>query len=218
MELLRGAHLTKTFPEAGGEQIGIRDVSFTLQEGEMLGVVGESGSGKSTLLRVIAGLIRPQEGELFYQGKSYLGKRPQEIGRFLQMVFQDAQGSFDPRMIMRRSVTETVRGEVNGAELSELLERLRLSEKLLDKKPLELSGGECQRMSITRALLGGAQILLCDEITSALDVKTQQELVELLKEMRLAKKLSIIFVSHDLDLVEELCDRVLLLQDGKVQK
>ncbi|MCR4902727.1 MAG: dipeptide/oligopeptide/nickel ABC transporter ATP-binding protein, partial [Butyrivibrio sp.] len=206
MELLKGTNLTKNFTDKDNNISAIENVSFVLKEGEILGVVGESGSGKSTLLRILAGLIKPDGGDIFYKNKKYTGKGPKDTGGFLWMIFQDAKASFDPRMNMLDSIMEA--GRQSKAEIAELCEKLGLEEKLLYKKSSELSGGQCQRMSIARALVSGAGILLCDEITSALDVTTQAQIVDIIKNMKEEKLISAVFVSHDIALVSSLCDRV----------
>ena len=131
------------------------------------------------------------------------------------MIFQDALMSFDPRMKMKNAILEA--SDVSGESgVLEILDAVGLDRSLLEKRAGSLSGGQCQRMSIARALLSDARILLCDEITSALDVTTQAQVVALLTELRNSKGLSIIFVSHDLALVSMLCDRIMVMKDGEV--
>jgi peptide/nickel transport system ATP-binding protein len=175
-------------------------------------VVGESGSGKTTLLKMIAGMEAPDAGQLFHGSELYGGASLRKTGKFLQMVFQDAYGSFDPRMTMKHSLME-----IPGAAMEAVLDitcKVGLAPELLDRKPRQLSGGQCQRMSIARALLAHPDVLLCDEVTSALDVTTQAQVVRLLLELREKEGLSMIFVSHDLALVSALCDRVMVLKNG----
>ena len=213
--LLEGKNLYKSF-RAGGEQTdALIDVNYYLREGEVLGVVGESGSGKSTLLRVISGLERADRGELLHEGAAYDGKGPAQTGAFLQMLFQDAQSSFDPRMTMERSILEAGRGKKDRQELTELIKMVGLEEDLLMRKPGKLSGGQCQRMSIVRAFYSGAQILLCDEMTSALDVSSQAQVMEIMRKLKKEGKLSAVFVSHDIALVSTICDRIMVMKDGR---
>lgn len=211
-EILSGLHIVKKYSGDKREVAALSDVNFTLKKGEILGIVGESGSGKSTLLKIISGIEKPDKGDILYKGESYKNAGVVKTGRFLQMIFQDAYGSFDPRMTMRKSLME-----ISGATEKEILEitgKTGLKKELLDKKPGKLSGGQCQRMSIARALLAHADILLCDEITSALDVSTQAQVVKLLVDLKEKNDLSIIFVSHDLALVSTLCDRIMVLKNG----
>ena len=213
MTLLRGAGLKKKFHNKDKEILAVNDVSFTLHENEFLAIVGESGSGKSSLLKLIAGLDRADEGHLYYKDEEYTGKKCGYAGKFLQMVFQDAYSSFDPKMKVVDSIKECNCEECE-AELKRLLEAALLDEALLYKRPRELSGGECQRMSIVRALNSGADILLCDEITSALDVSTQAQIVRAFKELREKRDFAAIFVSHDIALMGMLCENIMVMKDG----
>ena len=214
MIILEGKKLNKIFRVKDKVTRALCDVDFILYQGEILGLVGESGSGKTTLLRAIAGTLTPDSGELYYKGDIYTGKKPRETGKFLQVIFQNAVSSFDPRMTMERSIYESGRGEVDRERLNKILSTVGLDEELLKRKPKELSGGQCQRMSIARALYSKAQILLCDEITSALDVSTQAQVAELLLELKNNGLLSAVFVSHDIALVSMICDRVMVMHDG----
>lgn len=194
-------------------------VSFTLQAGEILGIVGESGSGKSTLLRQIACLEHLTSGEIFLAGRNVTHAAPREICREVQFVFQDAAASFDPRMTVRQSLYETLRLLSDASDLAarvtELLRQVGVPEELAGRRPAQLSGGQCQRMAIARALAANPAVLLCDEVTSALDVSAQAQIVYLLSGLRRTLGVAIVFVSHDLALVSSLCDRVLVLQNGR---
>ena len=212
--ILAGKNLNKSYIDKGKKLHALKDVSFFLKEGEILGIVGESGSGKSTLLRHISCLEKPDGGTLSYNGTEYTGKSAAFAGTFLQMIFQDAQMSFDPRMKMKKAVVEASKG-CSQEKLLRILKAVGLEENLLEKRAGNMSGGQCQRMSIARALCSDAGILLCDEITSALDVTTQAQVVALLRELREKEGLSIIFVSHDLALVSMLCDRIMVMKNGE---
>ena len=208
----------KTYRVRGNDVQALKGVDLKLYQGEILGVVGESGSGKSTILRQICGMETPEVGDVHLDGK-------------YQYIFQDAYASFDPRMTIRQSLYESIRNAAKrdgkpsqrGNRVPEYDERIRtyleqvgLSEELLDRFPSRLSGGQCQRMAIARALVADPEVLLCDEITSALDVTAQREVVELLVRLQKELGLSIIFVSHDLALVHSFCDRILVLKSGEV--
>ena len=284
MVLLEGKNLTKSYKNRARETDALRDISFYLNEKEFLGIVGESGSGKSTLLRLIAGLERPDSGILTYRGDEYQYRKAGYAGQFLQMIFQDAYGSFDPRLRMGDQMEEVRRkksrniasdsgrlagtltensgkpgasaelrglpedtesltenggkpgasAELHGlpedtesltensgkkgasAELRELLKETLLDEGLLKKRPRELSGGQCQRMSIVRALYSGAEIILCDEMTSALDVTAQAQIVRIFGRLREMRSFSSIIVSHDIALVYAMCDRIMVMKDGHI--
>lgn len=212
--VLSGRDLNKEYKSKDRIVRPLQHVDFELYPGEILGIVGESGSGKSTLLRMVSGIEKPDSGSIFHEGVEYTGSRPEQTGKFLQMIFQDAYGSFDPKMSMEKSLQE---GSVaDKDEMHRILGEVGLSEELLKRRPKHLSGGQCQRMSIARALLSHAKILLCDEITSALDVTTQAQVIRLINEVRDAEGVAIMFVSHDLALVSMICDRVMVMKDGVV--
>ena len=212
--VLSGRDLNKEYKSKDRIVRPLQHVDFELYPGEILGIVGESGSGKSTLLKMVSGIEKPDSGKILYNGVDYTGSKPEKTGKFLQMIFQDAVGSFDPKMSMEKSLQE---GSVAGKEeMHRILSEVGLSEELLKRRPKHLSGGQCQRMSIARALLSHAKILLCDEITSALDVTTQAQVIKLINEVRDAEDVAILFVSHDLALVSMICDRVMVMKDGAV--
>lgn len=212
--VLSGKDLHKSFGPKESRHHILKGVTFDLYAGEILGIVGESGSGKSTILKLICGIEKPDSGQLLYKDKDYTGMGPEKTGKFLQMIFQDAYGSFDPRMSMEKSLMEGSR--VSNEELLATIGKVGLTPDLLKRRPRHLSGGQCQRMSVARALLGHADVLLCDEITSALDVTSQAQVVKMIEEVRENSKVSIIFVSHDLALVSNLCGRVMVLEEGEV--
>lgn len=217
--VLQVEHARRTFRSKKGEVKALDDISLKLHKGEILGIVGESGSGKSTLLRHIACLEKLDEGKLILHGKEYTGSRPADICGDMQMIFQNANASFDPHMTIRKSIAETLAGVKKRKEGPEfydaLAARVGLNPGLLDRYPGHLSGGQCQRLAISRALTVEPEILLCDEITSALDVSVQATFVSLLLKLREENNLSILFVTHDLALVASLCDRVMVLRHGK---
>ncbi|MBR5337957.1 MAG: ATP-binding cassette domain-containing protein [Lachnospiraceae bacterium] len=212
--VLSGKELHKSFGPKENRRHILKGVSFELYSGEILGIVGESGSGKSTLLKLICGIEKPDSGELIHRGKEYTGIGPEKTGKFLQMIFQDAYGSFDPRMSMEKSLKEGV--GVSEEEMVKVIEEVGLTKDLLSRRPRHLSGGQCQRMSVARALLGQADILMCDEVTSALDVTSQAQVVKMIEDVRNKEDVSILFVSHDLALVSNLCDRVMVIKEGEV--
>lgn len=187
------------------------DVNFTLYEGEIVGLVGESGSGKSTLCKCILGLLKDYEGEVIHYTN-----RP-------QMIFQDPYSSLNPKKTIGWILEEPlkVKGGFSKEErkirAEEMLERVHLPKEYYTRYPRELSGGQRQRVSIALALITGTKFVLADEPLSALDVTVQAQIIALLKELQEREKICYLFVSHDLDVVNMLCKRVLYLNDKKVQ-
>ena len=188
----------------------LRSVSFRLNEGEILGLVGESGCGKSTLSRAILGLERDYTGQILHHTS-----RP-------QMVFQDPYGSLNPRMTVGQIVAEplVIFGKHGRAErrrqVIDMLELVGLTEQHLPRYPRELSGGQRQRVSVAAALIQQPQLLIADEPTSALDVTIQTQILDLLWELKQRLGLSILLISHDLAVVEQMCSRVIIMKSGEI--
>jgi peptide/nickel transport system ATP-binding protein len=207
--------------------IAVRDVSFELAAGHCLAVVGESGSGKTTLARCIAGLHAPASGEVLLDG-ARLGptsrERSREDRRGVQMVFQDPDSSLNPSMnvgqIIGRPLRQFLglRGRAEAKRVGELLELVRLPAAFRIRAPWTLSGGEKQRVALARALAAEPQVLVCDEVTSALDVAVQASMLELLDELRTRLEMSMLFISHDLAVVRTISDAVLVLESGHVRE
>ena len=219
MKLLEGKHINKTYARGKSSVKALIDVDFTLGDGEILGVVGESGSGKSTLLKQISGLETPDSGEILLSGTPLGKKRTLADYRTIQMIFQDAVGSFHPRRKISASIRESVHnlcGRSAEPDLEGLCALVGLDPTLSERYPRNLSGGQCQRFAIARAVAVEPKILLCDEVTSALDVSSQAQVLKLLADVVREKHMSAIFVSHDLAVVSCICDRVMVMYHGKV--
>jgi len=214
--LIEAENIVKRFRDKKQQVLAVDHVSLHLDEGEILGIIGESGSGKSTILRLLSGIIQPDEGQVTLFGKS-LGTKDRSRFRNLQMIFQDARASFDKQYTIEQSLNE-IRKHLNPSALENrfLLQEVGLDTSFAKKYPYEMSGGECQRAAIARALACDPKVLLCDEITSALDVITQERICSLLTHLCHQHHISAIFVSHDLPLVSNLCDRVMIMKDGRV--
>lgn len=186
----------------------VRGVSLSLGQSEIVGIVGESGSGKSTLAKVLIGLEKASSGKVdFFPAVS--GEKPS-----LQMIFQDAVGSLNPRMTVSQTLNEILSVSRSSYKVGELLEIVGLSEAVLAQYPREMSGGQCQRVSIARALACKPDILIADEPVSALDVSVQARILNLLRDLRKQMKLSILLVAHDLAVVKNVCDRVYVMERG----
>ena len=223
--LLEAEHLTKVFTQRGKASFkAVDDVSFSLKAGETLGIVGESGSGKSTLAKMLTRLTDISEGTLKFQGKDITKRKQRQLKEVygnIQMVFQNPVGSFDPRRTLGDGIGESLRNrgmkkEEATKRVKELLEQCGLDGEFAGRYPYEVSGGQCQRAAIARALAVEPKVLICDEATSALDVTIQKQIMELLEKLKDTHGLSFIFICHNLALVQSFCDKVLVLYDGKV--
>lgn len=223
--ILQVENLTRIFPGRGKETLTAVDhMSFQLAPGETLGIVGESGSGKSTVARLITRLIDPTEGAIVLDGQDIThakGDTLRQAYKKIQMVFQNPVGSFDPRRTLGDGIGESLKNSrLSKAEtkrrVAELLAMCDLPPEFADRYPHEVSGGQCQRAAIARALAIEPRILICDEATSALDVTVQQQIMELLRSLREKSGIACIFICHNLALVQSFCDRLLVMYDGKV--
>ncbi len=230
--MLRIENLKKFFPVKGGffgRHIGkvhaVDDVSFSVGEGETLGLVGESGCGKSTLARTILRLYEPSSGKIFFQNEELTGLSSGEMRkkrREMQMIFQDPVASLNPRMTVGSILEEPFivhkvknKDEI-AALLPQLLQRVGLSEDALTRYPHEFSGGQRQRICIARALALNPKFIVCDEPVSALDVSIRSQILNLLVELRNDYKLAYLFISHDLAVIEHISDRVAVMYLGKI--
>ena len=225
--ILKVNNLTKVFTRKGQPDFTAVDhISFAMLPGECVGLIGESGSGKTTVVNMIARLLDPTEGGIVLDGEDITrisGKALRKVYARMQMVFQTPTDSFDPRCTLGDSIGESLRN--NGMsrketrdEVTRLLEVCGLSADFASRYPHQVSGGQCQRAAIARALAIRPRLLICDEATSSLDVTIQEEIIALLNELRQKKgsNLSILFICHDIALVQQFCDRVLVLYKGKI--
>lgn len=228
--ILEARHITKVFgPRRGSNQPGVvavDDVSFTLQPGGSTAIVGESGSGKTTLARIICGLETATSGEIVLDGESRnapsSGRDRLRAAKQIQMVFQDPYSSLDPRQTGFACLDEALRVHtgLSAQQRREAVERLGdqvgLGEKELAATPRRLSGGQRQRLAIARALAVEPSVLVLDEAVSALDVSVQAQILNLLVELRRARGLSYVFVSHDLAVVRQISEQVIVMRTGTV--
>ena len=225
--ILKVDNLTKIFTRKGQPDFAAVDhISFDLMPGECLGLIGESGSGKSTTVNMITRLLDPTEGKIVLDGDDITGISGRELRKVyakMQMVFQTPTDSFDPRCTLGGGIGESLRNNGRSraetrAEVARLLEQCGLTAEFASRYPHQVSGGQCQRAAIARALAVGPKLLICDEATSALDVTIQKEIIALLNELRRnhGSELSILFICHDIALVQQFCDRVLVMYKGRI--
>jgi peptide/nickel transport system ATP-binding protein len=214
--------VTKRYRSPGGSwRTAVDDVSFDLRAGEALGLVGESGSGKSTTARIVLAEIAPDAGTVLLDGEAW--SVPRERDRRarrsrIQLVDQDPLSSFDPRFTVERVVGEAVPGRMSRRlrrdRVAGLLAEVGLDDALLDRRPAQLSGGQRQRVAIARALAPRPEVIVCDEPVSALDVTVQAQILALLARLRREAGVALLFISHDLGVVRQVCDRVAVMKDG----
>jgi oligopeptide/dipeptide ABC transporter ATP-binding protein len=224
--LAAAERLVVEFRSGGRVLRAVDEVSFEIAPGEALGVVGESGSGKSTLARALLGLVRPDGGRALFRGRdlaALAGGERRRLRRHLAIVFQNPASSFDPRRTIGESVGEplTVHEPALGraardGRVAAMLERTGLDAALAARRPHELSGGQCQRAAIARAMITAPELLVCDEALSALDVSVQAQIVNLLLELRREQGVACLFISHNLAVVRRIASRVLVLYRGRV--
>lgn len=203
----------------------VNDVSFDVNRGETFGIVGESGSGKSTIARLVNLLIQPTDGEIYYKQHNILDFDKQEKNDFrkqVQMVFQSPYGTLDPRRSIEYSLKEPFIIHDIGTEqernlkIKELLDLVNLPQSSLNKFPHELSGGQLQRVNIARAVSLNPEVVICDESVSALDVSVQAQILNLLNDLQEELNLTYIFISHDLNVVRYMCDRIAVMYGGEI--
>jgi peptide/nickel transport system ATP-binding protein len=206
---------------------GLRDIGIRLPRGTITGIVGESGSGKTTFGRILAGLDTAHEGRITIGGHSFeaatSGRRSGLLGR-VQMIFQDPSVSLNPRLTIAETLEESIHfgAGVGSRDRSAdaagaMMDRLGLARSLLSRHPHQLSGGQKQRVCIARALLANPQIIVADEPTSALDVSVQAEIVTLLKETIAERDMTMVFISHDLAIVQAMCSAVYIFRNGRIE-
>ena len=220
-------HLTKEFKLPRKKEMfkAVDDVSFSVKRGSTLAIVGESGSGKSTVANMVLKLLEPTSGTVTYEGKDisgFKGKELLDFRRHVQPVFQNPYGSLDPMYSIYRSIEEPLRIHGIGDKKSrvkrvrELLDMVELPESVMGRYPNELSGGQRQRIAIARAMALDPDVIVCDEAVSALDVLVQDQVLRLLNDLQAEKGLSYLFITHDLAVVRQIADEVVVMQKGKL--
>ncbi|MEU2041146.1 ABC transporter ATP-binding protein [Nocardia niwae] len=230
-EVLVAEHLTKTFrirertPWKSTEFVAVDDVSFRLRRGSTTAIVGESGSGKTTVAQMALGLLAPTSGTVTFDGKDVTAldrKGAFAFRRRVQPIFQDPYGSLDPMYTIYRTIEEPLRthrigtSEEREATVRELLDKVALPAGVMRRYPNELSGGQRQRVAVARALALQPEVVVCDEAVSALDVLVQAQILRLLNELQAELGLTYLFITHDLAVVRQIADDVLVMQSGKV--
>lgn len=230
--ILEAKNIKKHFPIKKGlflRQVGsvkaVDDVSLTVRKGETLGLVGESGCGKSTLGRTLIRLYEPTAGEISFDGQDFLKLKGESLRlkrKNMQMIFQDPYASLDPRMTVGQVIRQPMDIHNVGtsaertARVLELIELVGLRKSAVNRYPHEFSGGQRQRISIARAIALNPELIICDEPVSALDVSIQAQILNLLEDLQEKLGLTYIFISHDLSVIEHVCDRIAVMYLGKI--
>ncbi len=232
-DLIKVKNLSKTFDDSffvestKNSVMAVDDVSFNIKEGESFGLVGESGSGKSTIAKMIVNLYSPSAGDIDFDNvcitKIKSSKEMMKFRKQIQMIFQDPYSSLNGRLKVKDIVAEPIKlhnPSINSKDIDsyiyDLLESVELTQQSAERYPHEFSGGQRQRISIARALATQPRLLVCDEPTSALDVSIQAQILNLLKDLQEQLNLTILFISHDLPVVRQMCDRIAVLKNGKL--
>ena len=216
-------NLTKTFNKNNSVFTAVDNINFQLGRKECLGIVGESGSGKSTIAKMLVKLVEPDSGEINFLGKDLVTMNRSELRKTrkdIQMIFQNPIDSFNPRKKLKTSISAGLKytlglnkHQINN-QVDEALNLVGLKSEYKNRHIIKISGGECQRAAIARSIILKPQLLICDEITSALDVSVQAQIIELLVELKEKLDMSYIFITHDLILAKYLCDRILVMYKG----
>ena len=218
MNILEVKHVNKYF----GKRLVLKDINFTVNAGECLGIVGLSGGGKSTLAKIIARLIPSDGGNIFLCGEDISSATGNDFYKNMQMIFQMPEESFNPRRTLGESIGEPIKNFIGGENLrgrvENLLIEVGLPKNYAESYPREVSGGECQRAAIARAISISPKLLICDEATSALDVTIQAQVVALIKKLCAEKNIACLFITHDLFTLKKIADRVLELRCGELSE
>ena len=216
-EVLSIRNLNKTF-ESGFK---LKDINFDIKEGEVVSLIGESGSGKTSISKIIVGLLKA-EGQILFKGIDIL-ENPKKINGKIQMIFQSPYSSLNPKYKIKDIILEGViyqkvlKKEENIDEyLLNILNEVGLDKEVLNKYPHELSGGQRQRVGIARAVAVKPDLIIADEILTALDALTQIQILELFQKLKENKKISYLFISHDINVVKKISDRLLIIKDGEI--
>lgn len=228
-ELLKIQHLKKYYKKNDKTIRAVDDVDLAILENEWVALIGESGSGKTTVANIVAGLVSPDAGLFLYNGRTLADgetgrKADRDAYRTIQMVFQNPKASFSNMFSVYHGICEGINyygnysREEKRKKVEQAAEMVRLPKSCLSKKPSQISGGECQRAAIARAIISEPKLLICDEITSALDVCVQKDIMDLMVMLRKETGMAYLFISHDLALVKNYADRVYVMRKGIIEE
>lgn len=223
MKILTVEGLYKTYPSNTKEDISVlKNISFSIDEGKVLGIVGESGSGKTTLAKCLLGIENYQNGDIFFKGNKLNLQRTLDLRRKIQFIFQDPYASLNPRLTIESIVGEglrihnLVKKKHIKKRVIELLEDVGLDETAIERYPHEFSGGQRQRIGIARSLAVNPELLICDEPIASLDISIQSQIINLLLDLQKKQKLTMIFIAHDLAMVRYVSDTIAVMNKGEI--
>lgn len=218
-------NVSKVFKKDGLQFTACKEVSFEVYEGENFGIVGESGAGKSTMMALLMRIKEPTAGRIFLHGRdlsALKGSEGREYCKYIQMIFQNPLSAFNPKMTVKELICEPllnfglVKKEDVEARARKYLELVSLPGDFVDRYPHELSGGQCQRIAIARALILEPSIIVCDEATSALDVSVQAEIAQTLRNLQKDKNITYIMIGHDIAFIQSMCKRIAIMYEGEI--
>lgn len=216
MSLIELEQAQVTYTRRGRSFVAVDGVDLTISAGDRVGIVGGSGSGKTTIARLMLGLVSPSAGQVRFRGGPITGRTRDDLRRSVSLVYQDPNSSLNPRLRVRGIVAEPLRRRARPGEVEEALEAVGLEAGHQRRFPHQLSGGQRQRVAIARALIAGPELLVADEPVSALDVLVRGQVLRLIREQAESRGLSLVLISHDLSVVRELCDVVVVVHDGEI--
>ena len=222
--LLELQHVQKIFDDGGEIQTVLDDINLSVYAGEAVAIVGASGCGKTTMAKAIAGFTDISSGKIIFDDADITnikGSKRREVYQKMQMVFQQPQASFNPRRTLGFSIGEALLNKKMAKSeriqtVKNLMQQCSLAPEFFYRYPQEVSGGQCQRASIARAIALRPRLLLCDECTSALDTTTQAQIISLLNDLKCSYKMTVLFICHNLALAQAFCDRIIVMHEGKI--
>lgn len=225
MNVLEVNNISKTFYQRNGISIkAVDNVSFSLESGKTMGLMGPSGCGKSTICRIVMGICKPDSGCVTVVGKDVYKNCKSKYNNEIQMIFQNPVAALNPSYTAKETLFDYFKinkgdftNEQISKKISDVMEMVQLEQSCLQRFPHELSGGQCQRLCIARALLPSPKIIICDEITSALDVSVQAHLINILLELQKEMGVAYLFISHDIDIVRHMSDNIAVMDNGRIK-
>ncbi len=214
-------NITKYYYKRNKKELVNDNISLKIYQNDIIGIIGESGCGKSTLAKIILGIEKQDEGNIYFENMIMNDKTRKKLKKNINVIFQNMTGCLNPKMRISDIIAEPLIFKIKSKDeiktrVKNMLKYVELDEEYYYRKPYQLSGGQCQRVAIARALISCPKVLICDEITSALDVINQYNIIELIKKYAQNYKITIIFITHNIHLAKQLCNRIVIMKEGKI--